>query len=133
MKRLCTYVPPVSDAVCEGHHCRTCDMFTAQNSLSCLQAPLKSSASTLFLYIYIFLSLCRCLSAPSKIIFVRWNTAGHYGLRRLDEQLRVIAACEGAWRAERVIATISVMALTWHRAVAACDCPQIHNPLFVFF
>ena len=103
-------------------------------------APLKSifkiiriHAFFFFFYKYVFLSPRRCLSAPSKIISVRWNTAGHYGVRLLDEQMQVIAACEGAWRVERVIATISLMALTWHRAAAACDCPQIHNPLFVFF
>lgn len=45
----------------------------------------------------------------------------------------MIAGHERAGRAVRVIATISVMALTWHRAVADCNCPQTHTFLLVCF
>lgn len=63
-------------------------------------------------------SVDSCLSALSK--------TNHTGPAQLDESPRVMAACEGAAAAARVMATISVMALTWQRAAAERNCPQTH-------
>lgn len=44
----------------------------------------------------------------------------------------MIAASERAGRAERVMATISVMAITCYRAMADYNCPQINIECFLF-
>lgn len=60
---------------------------------------------------------------------MRWSRAIK-GLARLGEPPRVIAASERAGRAERVMATISVMAITCYRAMSDYNCPQIHEVYF---